>query len=189
MVFDGIDAEASVYLNGALVLDANNMFRIWRVAAKSNLRADSNELRVGFPSPIAAAAKVASGDPFRLQSKTADKTYIRKAAYEYGWNWGPRFVASGIWKPARLEAWNKARIADFATRQRDISNEVVHLTADIDIVSSADGDAKLKIEYDDNGTPMVRNTIVQLHTGDTAVELPIEIQHPLRWYPNGYGEQ
>ena len=60
-----------MYLDGALVLDTNNMFRIWHVAAKSHLRTDSNEVRVGFPSPIAPAVKVASGDPFRLQSKNA----------------------------------------------------------------------------------------------------------------------
>jgi beta-mannosidase len=71
---------------------------------------------------------VAAGDPFRLKTKTEDKTYIRKAAYEYGWDWGPRFVTSGIWRPVRLEAWDKVRIADFAIRQRDVSKEVAHLT-------------------------------------------------------------
>ena len=37
-----------------------------------------------------------------------------------------RFVTSGIWRPVRLEAWDKVRIADFAIRQRDVSREVAH---------------------------------------------------------------
>src|SRR5579883_1285869 len=34
--FDGLDAAAQVYLNGEKVLDADNMFRIWRVPVKSH---------------------------------------------------------------------------------------------------------------------------------------------------------
>ena len=70
-------------------------------------------LFVIFPSPIKAAAEAAASDPWQPKTKTEGKTYLRKPAYEYGWDWGPRFVTSGIWKAVRLEAWDKARIADF----------------------------------------------------------------------------
>ena len=105
LVFEGLDAAATVYLNGVQVLASDNMFRIWRIPAKAHLHAGSNLLRVVFPSPIKAAAAVAADDPWQPKTGTAAKTYIRKAAYEYGWDWGPRFVTSGIWRPVRLEAW------------------------------------------------------------------------------------
>ena len=38
--------------------------------------------------------------------------HTRKAPYQFGWDWGPRFVTCGVWKPARLEAWDDARCAD-----------------------------------------------------------------------------
>ena len=57
LVFDGLDAVAQVYLNGAKVLSADNMFRVWRVPAKANLHAGKNQLRVIFPSPIKADRK------------------------------------------------------------------------------------------------------------------------------------
>jgi hypothetical protein len=60
LVFDGLDAGAQVYLNGTQVLSADNMFRVWRVHAKASLHAGKNQLRVVFPSPIKAAAAVAS---------------------------------------------------------------------------------------------------------------------------------
>ncbi len=189
MVFDGIDAAAQVFVNGAPVLEANNMFRIWRIPVKTHLHAGGNQLRVVFPSPIKAAEQVASGDPFRLQSKAADKTYIRKAAYEYGWDWGPRFVTSGIWRPVRLEAWDKARIADFAIRQRDVSRDVAHLTAEVDIEASIEGAVKLSLNCRDNGTPIAIATTTHVHKGRNLVEIPIEIPHPRLWYPAGYGEQ
>jgi beta-mannosidase len=189
LVFDGIDAAAQVFLNGAPVLDANNKFRIWRVPAKDHLHLGKNELRVVFPSPIKAAEQAAAGDPFRLQSKTADKTYIRKAAYEYGWDWGPRFVTSGIWRPVHLEAWDKARIADFAIRQRDVSSHVAHLDAEFDIQSSGSPTAALKIEYTHHGKQVVIDQAVALHPGDNAIDIPIEIVQPDLWYPAGYGGQ
>ena len=117
LVFDGLDTASQVYVNGDQVLNADNMFRVWRVPVNGHLHEGSNMLRVVFPSSIKAAEAAASRDSFRLKSKTQDKTYIRKAAYEYGWDWGPKFVTSGIWKPVRLEAWTKSelRISQFAS--------------------------------------------------------------------------
>lgn len=189
LVFDGIDAAAQVFVNGNQVLNADNMFRIWRVPVKSSLHVGNNVLRVVFPSPIKAAQAVAAGDAFRLQSKTADKTYIRKAAYEYGWDWGPRFVTSGIWRPVRLEAWDHVRIADFAIHQRDISKEVAHLDAEVDITAAKGGEATIDVSYSDLGKTVLLKKTAILHAGDNVVDFPIEILQPRLWYPAGYGDQ
>ncbi len=193
LVFDGLDAAAEVYVNGVQVLSADNMFRVWRVPVKGHLHAGKNLLRVVFPSPIKAAQAAAASDLFRLKSKTEDKTYIRKAAYEYGWDWGPRFVTSGIWKPVRLEAWDKARIADFAIRQRDVSREVAHVDAEVEIEASSAGPATVSVSYFKGlvikGKPPSVQVNANLHTGRNVIDLPIEIQQPGLWYPAGYGEQ
>ena len=39
LVFDGLDGQAQVFLNGKLILTADNSFRVWRVDAKSALHA------------------------------------------------------------------------------------------------------------------------------------------------------
>ena len=189
LVFDGLDAAAEVYLNGEKVLSADNSFRVWRVAAKSHLHAGKNLLRVVFPSPIKVAAEVAAGDFFRVHSKTEEKTYIRKPAYEYGWDWGPRFVTSGIWKPVRIEAWDKVRIADFAIRQRDVSKDVAHLDAEVEVEAASAGPAKVSVQYSDNGKPVTLTSTVTVHTGRNVIDLPIEIREPKLWFPAGYGDQ
>ena len=189
LVFDGLDTASQVYVNGDQVLKADNMFRVWRVPVKGHLHAGSNILRVVFPSPIKAAQAAASSDSFRLKSKTPDKTYIRKAAYEYGWDWGPKFVTSGIWKPVRLEAWDEVRIADFTIRQRDVTSDVAHLGAEVEVVASNTGSANVSVLYNDNGKPVKITEPVSLHTGLNVIALPLEIRHPKLWYPAGYGEQ
>ena len=189
LVFDGLDAAAEVYLNGDPILSADNAFRVWRVAARSHLHAGKNLLRVVFPSPIKAAADAAANDLFRVHSKTEEKTYVRKPAYEYGWDWGPRFVTSGIWKPVRIEAWDKVRISDFAIRQRDVSREVAHLNAEVEVEAASAGPAKVSVQYSDAGRPAILSRTVNVRAGRNVIDLPIEIRQPRLWYPAGYGDQ
>jgi beta-mannosidase len=189
LVFEGLDAAAQVYVNGKQVLNADDSFRIWRIPAKANLHAGNNLLRVVFPSPITAAKQVAATDPWQPRTKTEPKTYIRKAAYEYGWDWGPRFVTSGIWRPVRLESWDKARIADFAVRQRDVSKAVAHVNAEVEIEASSSGGAQISVQYSENGAPTTLNRTVALHAGRNLIDIPIEIHQPRLWYPAGYGDQ
>ena len=189
LVFDGLDATAQVYLNGTQVLAADNMFRIWRVPVKGHLHVGKNLLRVVFPSPIKAAAAVAALDPWQPQTKTEPKTYVRKAAYEYGWDWGPKFVTSGIWRMVRLEAWDKVRIADFVIRQHDVSREVAHVSAEVEIEASTAGSAQVTVQYSDNARPMTKIATVNFHAGRNVIDLPIEIRQPKLWFPAGYGDQ
>jgi beta-mannosidase len=194
LVFDGLDGACEVWLNGQKLLNADNSFRIWRVPVKGNLHAGKNHLWILFYSPIKAAALVAATDPWREKTKVDEKTYIRKPAYEYGWDWGPRFVTSGVWKPVRLEGWDKARIADFAIRQRDVSKEVAHLDAEFTVESAADGPARISVSYEGTGLPIagaMPSVAVNatLHKGSNTVTLPIEIKNPRLWFPAGYGNQ
>ena len=194
LVFDGLDAASTVYVNGVQVLAADNMFRIWRVPVKAHLHAGSNLLRVVFPSPVKAAAEIAARDPWQTKTGTAPKTYIRKAAYEYGWDWGPRFVTSGIWRPVRIEAWDKVRIADFAIYQRDVSGEVAHLNAEVEVEAATAGPARITVNYHQAGVPVTGMPVfvtsaANLHAGRNVISLPIEIRKPKLWYPAGYGDQ
>ncbi len=189
LVFDGLDAAAAVYVNDVHVLNVDNMFRVWRVPVKAHLHAGKNVLRIEFPSPIKAAEKVAATDPWQPKTKVEAKTYIRKAAYEYGWDWGPRFVTSGIWRPVRIEAWDKVRIADFAIRQRDVSREVAHLDAEVDVEASSAGAATVDVQFNHGGKPVALTVQAELHAGRNGIDVPIEIKQPKLWYPAGYGDQ
>lgn len=189
LVFDGLDGYAEVFLNGSKVLTADNAFRQWRVDAKPNLKSGANELLVVFPSPIRQARQIAANDPRRAQTGVEDKTYIRKPAYEYGWDWGPRFVNSGIWRPVRLELWDDVRIADFHVAQPDVTAQIAHLAAEIDVISSTETIAKLSFEVEHSGKKTEQSENVTLHAGLNTLRIPFAIQNPDLWFPAGYGAQ
>ena len=189
LVFEGLDAYAEVYLNEKLILTADNMFREWRISVKPYLQSGANQLRVVFPSPIKAAAKVAASDKWREQAHTEEKTYIRKAAYEYGWDWGPRFVTSGIWRPAKLEVWNEALISNFHIAQRDVTAEVAHLSAQVEVTASGDAAGKLTLDYLHKGKKVEVSQNVDVHPGLNRFDFALQIDGPDLWYPAGYGAQ
>jgi beta-mannosidase len=110
LIFDGLDTYADVYLNGHLILQADNMFRGRTVNVKLFLKRTNNELLIRFAS---AQNKVDSIAKSKLPLVLPDnnRVYVRKAQFQFGWDWGPKFVGCGIWKPIRLEGWNGVKIS------------------------------------------------------------------------------
>ena len=47
----------------------------------------------------------------------ANYSFSRKAAYHYGWDWGPRVASMGIWKQVYLNCYNESRIVDVYLKQ------------------------------------------------------------------------
>ncbi len=189
LVFDGLNTCAQVYVNGNLLLTSDNMFRTYRLNAKPYLKAGDNQLRVVFTSPIQGAEKIAAKDPWRPETNTQARWYIRKAAYQYGWDWAPRFVTSGVWRPVRLEAWDDARISNLNIRQLDVTGQSAHVLAQVEVTASVESPATVTVHYGLNGKELTVTQTTELHAGINHVELPITIDHPDLWYPAGYGSQ
>ena len=200
LVFQGLDTYATVYLNGQGVLHADNMFRIWRADAKPYLKQGSNTLQVVFRSPINEVLKQIDQLPYRLPSISVHDAdvekgigtdpYTRKAPYQYGWDWGPRFVTMGVWKPVSLESWDDAVIRDLHIAQQEVTSDVANINANLEIESDATSPAKISIIYASptKASGKVERTLT-LHAGLNRITVPIEIQKPERWFPAGYGPQ
>jgi beta-mannosidase len=192
IVFDGLDTYANVFLNDVPLLDADNMFRTWRVNIRKAAKAGDNVLRIRFRSPINEILPRMANLGYELPAVNdqGEKTspYTRKAPYQFGWDWGPRFVTSGIWKPVRLVAWDDARIEDLHIRQNKLSSENADLTAAIEITAAAETSATIDVE---NVTEkkVVASKMVKLGAGVTKFDLDFAIRNPKLWFPIGLGDQ
>lgn len=200
LVFDGLDTFADVYLNGHKILSADNMFRRWRVPVKPLLRAGANTLEVKLYSPIERLQPWLLKQPYALpgefDSAFGDEpkgkqtaNYVRKAAYQYGWDWGPRVVTEGIWQDVRLESWDTLRLADFHVAQPQVTADIAKLQAQLDIKSGAAAAAHIVLRWraSNGGTQSLRHEVA-LKAGDNHIAIPFEIAHPQRWWPVGYGK-
>ncbi|MFL6258049.1 MAG: glycosyl hydrolase 2 galactose-binding domain-containing protein [Pyrinomonadaceae bacterium] len=192
LVFEGLDTYATVYLNDRVVLEADNMFRTWRVDAKSALKAGPNTLRVVFRSPINEILPRMKTLGYELPASNdqGEKTspHTRKAPYQYGWDWGPRFVTCGVWKPVRLEAWDDARLASLHLLQNHLDRDAAQLTAEVEVESSGTSDAVLVVEDPSDKRAAARQT-VKLSPGTNRFALKLSIPNPQLWWPAGLGSQ
>jgi len=200
LVFDGLDTFADVHLNGKKILAADNMFRRWRVPAKKLLHAGANTLEVRLYSPIEHLQPWLLKQPYALpgefDSAFGDEpkgkqtaNYVRKAAYQYGWDWGPRVVTEGIWQHVKLESWDALRLADFHVAQKSVTTNVAKLDAQLDIRADTAATAQVLVRWraPDGKTRSLQHD-VSLKAGDNRVAIPVEIAHPERWWPVGYGK-
>ena len=124
-----------------------------RVDARSSLQRADNLLEIHFRSPVEHdLPRVGEGGYELMTVFDEPKTspYTRKAPYHYGWDWGPRFVTSGIWRPVAVQAWDRVRLTDVQVVQHEVSAEVARLTLNVEI--EADGDVRIYL-FDDQGPP------------------------------------
>ncbi len=192
IVFDGLDTYAEVFLNEKLILNADNMFRMWRVDVKNGLKTGANTLRIKFRSPINEILPRMAKLDYELPAinDQGEKTspYTRKAPYQYGWDWGPRFVTSGVWKPVNLESWNDARIEDLQIKQNNLSKENADLSAVAEVVSTGAASATIEIE-NLTDKKIAATKQINLTNGTNRIALDFAIKNPRLWYPIGYGGQ
>jgi beta-mannosidase len=198
LCFDGLDTYADVYLNDALILQADNMFRRWTVGIKAHAKVGKNTLRVLLHSPVKEGLKLLDALGYNPPAVVdwseigglGDKKismFTRKAGYHYGWDWGPRFVTSGIWRPVHLRAWNAARISDLHIVQNDVSADKAELTAVFEIVSDAAGPAVIDLQSPSDASINARAHVL-LEPGVNIAEIPFVIAKPKLWWTNGLGE-
>ncbi len=192
IVFQGLDTFAEVSVNGARVLSADNMFRSWRADIKPRVVAGSNTVLVHFRSPIAVAKPAYDRLGYTLpaandQSPEMVSMFARKAPYHYGWDWGPRFVTSGIWRPASVEGWDLARLDDVQVTQRALDDAHAQLVVAAVVTAVRAGPARVTVGLP-GGAPLGAAEKV-LARGRNEVRLEIVIDKPERWWPNGLGAQ
>jgi len=197
--FPGIDTYGEVYLNDSLVLTTDNMFREWSVEVAGLLKKGKNGLVVILRSPVMKGIEkydkldytipVSGNDLAEIGKVPGNKKvsiFTRKAGYHFGWDWGPRLVTSGIWKPVYIQAWNGGRLTNLQVIQHELTDEQAMMKAVVEL--EANGLKEGELVLYSNGEVLARRKINDAdHTA--SAEIPFVIDEPERWWPNGMGEQ
>ncbi|HQT92456.1 MAG TPA: glycoside hydrolase family 2 protein, partial [Candidatus Kryptobacter bacterium] len=191
VVFRGLDAYADVYLNGSLILSADNMFREWKVPVRGLLRETGNKLVIRFRNVFEVDEPKLETAPFQLldqpnndQSDTMLAMYSRKAQYEFGWDWGPRLITCGIWKDVYLEGWDDFKPENIQIVQSNVSRKSADIKAVFNL--TADRRSKVRLSFTVDGKEYARKkaTIVP---GENSIDLSFVIEKPDLWWTNGLG--
>ena len=189
IVFEGLDTYAEVKLNGQTIISASNMFRTWKSDIKKALKVGKNSLEVLFRSPIGYNRKKYEAHPYKLPSGSETKeprvgSFTRKAAYHFGWDWGPRFVTMGIWRPVKIQHWNTVKLTNVHCYTQAIAPQKkpteAKMMAKVTIEASKAAQVKLTL----NDTTLT----CDLKPGENTIDYPFTVKNPQLWWSNGQGK-
>ncbi|KAI1621589.1 glycoside hydrolase superfamily [Exophiala viscosa] len=180
IVFEGLDTVATVKLNGNEILKSDNMFVSHRIdITTQHLDTSHNTLEIDFASAARYARGVEKDHPehwFIAHQGESTRMGLRKAQYHWGWDWGPRLVTAGIWRPVRLETFS-SRVEDVSVQYSvDEKSKDCQGIIDVHVEANAQGP---------DGSSVLEKQI----TVEKSAQVPFTLRKASLWYPFGYGEQ
>ncbi|MDI7276807.1 MAG: hypothetical protein QME94_12585 [Anaerolineae bacterium] len=178
LCFDGLDTVCDVYLNGEKLGHAENCHLGYEFDVTGRLNAGRNELLVIFRSPVREAARRRDAfDALLPAPHEGDFMFIRKPAYSFFWDWGPKIPVSGIYKPVYLKAFDRAEIASFHVRYT-IQAEQVSGTVEVTAPGARGATATVRVADGQFSAKVSRGKAL----------VPFVVPQARLWYPNGEGE-
>ncbi|MGI5239770.1 glycosyl hydrolase 2 galactose-binding domain-containing protein [Dactylosporangium sp. CA-139066] len=184
LVCDGLDTFAEVYVNGRPVGAGKDQHLVYRWNVDDALRPGGNVIEVRFASAWDAAREHERAHGPLPSPYDEPYAHVRKAAANFGWDWGPHFVTAGIWRDIRLETYT-GRIEHVRPLVRLDARGTARITAHVRV--DAPPGARVRAELlDPAGLPAASGTSL-IEDGEAAITLLVV--EPQLWWPVGLGGQ
>ncbi|KAJ2894680.1 putative glycoside hydrolase family 2 protein [Zalerion maritima] len=188
LAFDGLDTFATVVLNGATILETDNMFLPERVDVTKVLKSEgeTNEMAITFDSAYIRGWKLVEKFPdhkWGCWNGDISRLAVRKSQYHWGWDWGPTLMTCGPWRPVNLEVF-ETRVSDlWVTTVVEESLKSATLTSNA-TVEGAGSTVRFDLLLD--GKDVTYKTV---DAKDGKASAILKVEHPSLWYPARYGKQ
>ena len=190
LVFDQLDLNSVIFLNGEKIGTHNSAFIPCRIEVSGKLKEGDNYLKVGLESGLYGVAdkegKAYQGGISVLLNK---RHWQRKPQYQFLWDWNPQLINVGITGAVRLE-WTQSVRIDQVVVQCSLSNDNKKAVLTIKPFIDATGPIsaiKIRAKVEETGESSV--VVVNLTPELKSYETKLDILNPRLWWPAGQGEQ
>ncbi|MBR2989203.1 MAG: hypothetical protein IKC64_05730 [Clostridia bacterium] len=162
-VSEGIDYAYQIYLDGELLYAHEGLYSPVELDVTDKVKCESELIVRILPHPKTTTGRVGTRDE-------ADQSV--KPALQYGWDFQPRLIVSGMWQNAYIE-----------TRDKDfVKCEVFTSLSDDFTVGEVNFDIKCK------NSPVVTVFSPDNEIVYSGTDKKITIQNPKLWWCNGQGD-
>lgn len=182
LYLERIDTYAEIFINGRKLVELDNAFRVYFFSVKKFLKIGKNVLLIKIKS--AQIVSKNKYDNLSVKLPGEERVMSRKPQYHYGWDFGPRYISSGLNGRIKLLTYSTVRLEDQSLLTKNISDSSANLELFILINSTKSqiinfnlsvGELNFKLEH-------------FVHKGRNEVRVPIKMNNPKFWWPNGMGE-
>jgi beta-galactosidase/beta-glucuronidase len=116
LVFDQLDYNATIYINGEFAGTHKNAFIPCRLDVTGKLKEGKNIITVGIESGLFDVADKEGGSYNNgLNTLLNKRHWQRKPQYQFSWDWNPNMINVGITGSVRLEWKETARLDNIVT--------------------------------------------------------------------------
>jgi beta-mannosidase len=191
LVFERLEMNATVLLNGEEIGAHANVHRPARFDVTGKVRAGENLLVVrltsGLPESLDRSASEYVGDWFARMTK---RHWDRKPQYQCGWDWNPRLMNIGILGDVHFEWRDTPRLDQvtvFAELAPDLARATLRVRTSVEGVADAPAAATLLARVVETGQQA--ELPMNAERGMERNEIAIEIENPRLWWPVEHGSQ
>lgn len=191
LVFQWLELNATVYLNGEEIGTHANAHRPARFLVTGKLHAGENLIVLKLESGLHADAD-SPGAEYGVEwfAKMTKRPFHRKAQYQAGWDWSPRMMNVGILGDVRLEWQDMPRLDEvtvFAVPSADLTSATFHARASIENLSDGPVEVALRARIEETGQE--QTLTLSVPPGETRHEITLAVENPRLWWPIGHGDQ
>ena len=198
LTFQGINYQASVWLNGTLLGTIKGAFQRGTFDVTSLLKpGEKNVLAVRISPPphpgIPQEQSILGGPGENGGSMELDgPTFLATE----GWDWIPaiRDRNSGIWQPVVLKMTHELKLGDTQVVTSFRNHDTTQAAVEIDVPVTNLSDKPVQSTVQASFEQVSLSKSVLLPPGESIVKLTpaefsqLNLQHPRLWWPNGYGK-
>ncbi len=192
LVCDGLDTIAEIHVNDRPLAQTRNMFRRYWFDVRKHLRPGTNRIRVTFRSPTEYGRRRSETLPYELpgteyewsdgRKRKVYRPWVRKAQYQFGWDWGPCLATAGIWRGLRLIGTDAPVIEYVTTAQTHVTDSVrVTVRAHLRVPAASSG--VLRVQLGEH----IATTEAQVQPGQAVISTTVDVTSPRLWWPVGLG--
>ena len=190
LVFDRLELEATVWLNGQEIGRHANAHRPARFDITGAVQAGDNLLVVQLDTGIHSATDKSAAYCGEDMGKMTGRVWNRHAQCQSGWDWSARLGNVGILGDVRLE-WSTVprldQVTVFAVPTPELTSAVLTVRATVENFHAEETEVTLRARIVETGQE-IANT-VKLAPGAQRLEVQCDLANPRLWWPIGQGEQ
>lgn len=183
--FDYIDTMSKIYLNGDLIGKSDNYFipHSFSLGIKQFYK-ENNLLTLIITSPLAFVDKSIN------LPEILDRVFIRRPAYNYGWDFAPRSILMGIGN-VYYKQISKIELYDLYISTEIIGESEAKFTIEFSLNSNTVTKLNLVINLLSSNSDLVYSTTKKMRIAikNYQEKITFTIRNVDFWWPNGYGDQ
>ncbi len=188
VVFEGLALCAYIYVNEKLVGRHNNFYTPCRIDITDAVFAGENRIDVRLDSGILEYTDKDCRPTLPQGGKAPDhllhRVYARQPQSQYEWDWSPRLLNVGIFKPCYLQI--APVFLDEASVFHDLNDDYSLASVRVRQFLNVPAERTLTLEarIDETGEGAEIDGTV---SGQACLSLSFRMEHPRLWYPRNHG--